>query len=115
MFKESDCVHGVGLCTLVDATGDHQTRRDKASEDMIHKSTVETDDWQMQRRHYARRRLPSSLRGSTDDIAASKDILGEIILYKTLRENIFVYFIMSALYFERIQVRSALFRAPGLV
>ena len=33
-----------------------------------------------------------------DDIAASEDILGEIILYKTLRENIFVYFIMSDLY-----------------
>ena len=33
-----------------------------------------------------------------DDIAASEDILGEIILYKTLRENIFVYFIMSAIY-----------------
>ena len=55
-----------------------------------------------------------------DDIAASEDILGEIILYNTLRKNIFVYFIMSALifiilYFERIQVRSTLFRAPGLV
>ena len=50
MFVESDYVHGVGLCTLVDATGDHQTRRDKASEDMIHKSTVETDDRQMQGR-----------------------------------------------------------------
>ena len=37
-----------------------------------------------------------------DDIAASEDILGEIILYKTLRENIFVYFIMSALYFINI-------------
>ena len=34
-----------------------------------------------------------------DDIAASEDILGEIILYKTLSGNIFVYFIMSALYF----------------
>ena len=33
-----------------------------------------------------------------DDIAASEDILGEIILYKPLRENIFVYFVMSALY-----------------
>ena len=96
---ESDCVHGVGLCTLVDAIGDHQTRRDKASEDMIHKSTVETDDRQMQGRSYARRRLPSSLRGSVNDIAASEDILGEIILYKTLSGNIFVYFIMSALYF----------------
>jgi hypothetical protein len=30
----------------------------------------------------------------------SEDILGEIILYKPLRENIFVYFIMSALYFN---------------
>ena len=57
---------------------------------------------------------------SVNDIAASEDILGEIILYKTLSGNIFVYFIMSALYFiilyfEWIQVRSALFRAPGLV
>ena len=82
----------------MDATGDHQTSRDKASEIMIHKSTVEMDDRQMQGHRYARRRLPSSLRGSVDDIAASEDILGEIILYKTLRENIFVYFIMSALY-----------------
>ena len=81
MSVESDCVHGVGLCTLVDAIGDHQTSRDKASEIMIHKSTVETDDRQMQGRSYARRRLPSSLRGSVDDIAASKDILGEIITH----------------------------------
>ena len=55
-----------------------------------------------------------------NDIAASEDILGDIILYKTLSGNMFVYFIMSALYFillyfERIQVRSALFRPPGLV
>ena len=55
-----------------------------------------------------------------DDIAASEDILGEIILYNTLWGNIFVYYIMSALYFilfyiEKIQVRSALFRGPGLV
>ena len=82
----------------MDATGDHQTSRDKAYEIMIHKSTVVTDDRQMQGRRYARRRLPSSLRGSVDDIAASKDIIGKIILYKPLRENIFVYFIMSALY-----------------
>ena len=34
-----------------------------------------------------------------NDIVASGDILGEIILYKTLSGNIFVYFIMSALYF----------------
>ena len=54
MSVESDCVHGVGLCTLVDATRDHQTRWDKASE-MIHKSTVETDDRQMQGCSYARR------------------------------------------------------------
>ena len=66
----------------MDATGDHQTSRDKASEIMIHKSTVETDDRQMQGRKYARSRLPSSLRGSVDDIAASEDTLGEIILYK---------------------------------
>ena len=82
----------------MDATGDHQTSRDKASEIMIHKSTIEIDDRQMQGRRYARRRLPSSLRGSVDDIAASEDILGEIILYKPLRENIFIYFVMSALY-----------------
>ena len=50
-----------------------------------------------------------------NDIAASKDILGEIILYNTLSRNIFVYYIISALYFEKVQVRSALFRAPGLV
>ena len=36
--------------------------------------------------------------GGVNDIATSEDILGEIILYKTLRENIFVYFKMSALY-----------------
>ena len=47
MSVESNCVHGVGLCTLVDATRDHQTRWDKASKDMIHKSMVETDDRQM--------------------------------------------------------------------
>ena len=90
MSVESNCVHGVGLCTLVDATGDQQTRRDKASEDMIHKSTIEMDDRQMQECRYARRRLASSLRGSVDDIAASEDILGEIILYKPLRE-IYLY------------------------
>ena len=90
MSMESDYVHGVGLCTLVDATGDHQTSRDKAYEDMIHKSMVETDDWQMQGCSYARRRLPSSLRGSVDDIAASEDILGEIILYKPTWE-IYLY------------------------
>lgn len=50
MSVESDYVHRVGLCTLVDAIGEHQTRWDKASEDMIHKSTVETDDRQMQGR-----------------------------------------------------------------
>ena len=72
--------------------------RDKASKIMIHKSTVEIDDRQMQGRIYALRRLPSSLRGSVDDIAASEDILGDIILYKPLRANIFVYFVMSALY-----------------
>ena len=99
MSVESDYVHGVGLCTLVDATGDHQTRRDKASEDMIHKSMVEIDDRQMQGHNYAKRRLPSSLRGSVNDIAASEDILGDIILYKTLSGNIFVYYIMSTLYF----------------
>ena len=44
MSVESDCVHRVGMCTLVYATGDHQTRWDKASEEMIHKSTVETED-----------------------------------------------------------------------
>ena len=59
----------------MDATGDHQTSRDKASDIMIHKSTIETDDRQMQGRSYARRRLPSSLRGSVDDIAALEDIL----------------------------------------
>ena len=37
-----------------------------------------------------------------NDIAASEDILGEIILYKTLSRNIFVYYIMSALYFINI-------------
>ena len=99
MSVELDCVHGVGLCTLVDATGDHQTRRDKASEDMIHKTTIETDDRQMQGCSYARRRLPSSLRGSVNDIATLEDILGEIILYNTLSGNIFVYYIMSTLYF----------------
>ena len=71
--------------------------RDKASDDIIHKSMVKTNDRQMQGCSYARRRIPSSLRGSVDDIAASEDILGEIILYKT-----FVYFIMSALYFINI-------------
>ena len=64
----------------------------------IQKSTVEIEDQQMQGCIYARRRLPSSLRGSVDDIAASEDILGEIILYKPHLENIFVYIVMSALY-----------------
>ena len=41
----------------------------------------------------------SRLLGCVNDIATSEDILGEIILYKTLLGNIFVYFIMSALYF----------------
>ena len=40
--------------------------------------------------------------GRVNDIAASEDILGEIILYNTLSANIFVYFIMSALYFINI-------------
>ena len=35
---------------------------------------------------------------NVDDIAASEDILGEIILYKPHLENIFVYIVMSALY-----------------
>ena len=74
----------------MDPTGDHQTSRDKAFEIMIHKSMVKMDDRQMQGRIYARRRLPSLLRGSVDDIAASEDILGEIILYKPLRE-IYLY------------------------
>ena len=60
--------------------------------------TSEMDDQQMQGRRYAKRRLPSSLRGSVDDIATSEDILGEIILYKPHLENIFVYIVMSALY-----------------
>ena len=60
------------------------------------------------------------MKNYVNDIAASEDILGEIILYKTLSGNIFAYFIMSALYlliiyFERIQVRLALFRSSGLV
>ena len=33
-----------------------------------------------------------------DDIAALEDILRDIILYKPHMENIFVYFVMSALY-----------------
>ena len=82
----------------MDAIGDHQTSRDKASEIMIHKSTIEIDDRKMQGRRYARRRLPSLLRGSVDDIATSEDILGEIILYKPHLENIFVYIVMLALY-----------------
>ena len=96
MSEELDYVRGVGLCPwswTVHTSGcywDHQTSRDKASADMIHKSTVETDDWQMQGCTYARRRLPSLLRGSVDDIAASEDILGEIILYKPFRE-IYLY------------------------
>ena len=74
----------------------------------------------MQGRSYARRRLPSSLRGSVNDIAASEDILERLSCIKPFRQNIIVYYIMSALYFilfyiEKIQVRSALFRGPGLV
>ena len=120
MSVGSDCVHMVGLCTLVDATGEHQTRWDKASEDMIHKSTVETDDRQMQGRSYARRRLPSSLRGSVNDIAASEDILERLSCIKPFRENIIVYYIMSALYFilfilKRCKSGRPCFRGPGLV
>ena len=92
MSMESDCVHGVGLCTLVDATRDQQTRRDKASDDMIHKSMVETDDQQMQGRSYAKRRLPSSLRGSVNDIAASEDILERLSCIKPFWE-IYLYII----------------------
>ena len=36
---------------------------------------------------------------NVNDVAASEDILGKIILYNTLSGNIFVYYIMSALYF----------------
>ena len=56
----------------------------------------------MQGCKYARRRLPSSLRGSVDDIAASEDILGEIILYKPLLENIIVYYIVGSLIYNNI-------------
>ena len=98
MSVESNYVHGVGLCTLVHATRDHQTSKAKAYEDMIHKTTVETNDRQMQGHSYARRRLPSLLRGSVNDIAAMEDILGEIILYKTLSGNIFVYFNVGSLF-----------------
>ena len=59
---------------------------------------VEMDDRQMQGRRYARRRLPSSMKGSVDDIATLEDILGEIILYKPHLGNIFVYIVMLALY-----------------
>ena len=86
MSMESNYVHGVGLCTVVDATGDHQMSRDKASEIMIDKSTVEIDDRQMQGRSYARRRIPSSLRGSVNDIAASEDILERLSCIKPFRK-----------------------------
>ena len=46
----------------------------------------------------AEKKHPTLREVHVDDIAASEDIPGEIILYKTLRENIFVYFIMWALY-----------------
>ena len=60
------------------------------------------DDRQMQGHRYARIRLPSSLRGSVDDIAALEDILGEIILYKPLLENIIVYYIVGSLIYNNI-------------
>ena len=63
------------------------SRWDKASEDMIHKSTVETDDRKIQGRSYARRRLPSSLRGSVNDIAASEDILERLSCITPFRER----------------------------
>ena len=56
----------------------------------------------MQGHRYDRRRLPSSLRGSVDDIATSEDILGEIILYKPLLENIIVYYIVGSLIYNNI-------------
>ena len=56
----------------------------------------------MQGRRYAGRIIPSSLRGSVDDIAASEDILGEIILYKPLLENIIVYYIVGSLIYNNI-------------
>ena len=40
----------------------------------------------------------SEVEENVDDIVALEDILGEIILYKPHLENIFVYFVMSALY-----------------
>ena len=68
----------------------------------IHKSMVEIEDRQMQGCKYTRRRLPSLLRGSVDDIAASEDILGDIILYKPLLENIIVYYIANSLIYNNI-------------
>ena len=39
---------------------------------------------------------------NVDDIATSEDILGEIILYKPLLENIIVYYIVGSLIYNNI-------------
>ena len=39
---------------------------------------------------------------TVDDIATSEDILGEIILYKPLLENIIVYYIVGSLIYNNI-------------
>ena len=51
----------------------------------------------MQGRRYARRRIPSTLRGSVDDIAASEDIHLEFISWKPLKITLIVYIVLSAL------------------
>ena len=43
-----------------------------------------------------------SMQYNVDDIAASEDILGEIILYKPLLENIIVYYIVGSLIYNNI-------------
>ena len=37
-----------------------------------------------------------------DDIVASEDILGEIVLYKPLLENVIVYYIVGSLIYNNI-------------
>ena len=65
----SDCAHYWMLLGITRRAGTKLQRL------WIHKSMVEIEDWQMQGRRYARRRLPSSMRGSVDDIVASEDNL----------------------------------------
>jgi hypothetical protein len=52
--------------------------------------------------HGLRRVLHELVYYFVDDLAASEDILGEIILYKPLLKNIIVYYIVGSLIYNNI-------------